>query len=140
MKRYDPKLREAMVEIKKILKDYDIAAFIALASPTHGEFEMTIDQPTWSNVRFINDGKGVHVKIHMASDKKRTEATISALMAIHDLSAMGFGQAKQIVDIVKKHVEIDHTPFAGKGINHDDIEKYEQRADVLPIKRPLDEN
>lgn len=50
-KLYDPKLREAMEEIKPILKKYDCMATVILASPSNSEF---LFQPTasWSVSRW----------------------------------------------------------------------------------------
>ena len=122
MKKYDPMLREAMTEINGILEKYDIAGFIALISPTHAEFKLTIDKPSWSNLRFLKDGKAVHFKVHMKSDPENTEATAHALYSLRDLCALGFGQTNDIIEMVEKidAVKVEHTPFGGSGINNDD--------------------
>ncbi len=109
---FDPKLRECMVEIEKLMKKYDCAGFISLNSPTHGEFQSFLTHMTWSNIRFIPHSKGeaAHVKIHMKSSPQKTEATVFAIFAIRDMAALCFQQMDQIAKQIGSAVEINHPP------------------------------
>lgn len=118
MKGYDPKLRDAMDEIKSILQEYDIGGFISLNSKTHGEFKIAIDLPTWSVVKFTEDEKAVRVKFKK-EQKEEAEATIAMIANMRDLSAMLFMQSDQIIAQIEKHVQVDHVPFGG-GITNED--------------------
>ena len=120
MKSYDPKLREAMTEIEEVLKKHDIGGFIALASPSHTEFKVAIDVPTWSVVRYIKDGEAVHIKLYTKSRHADTEATVHMIASIRDLCVLAFGQTEQIMNKIEEQVKVVHVPFGGKGITNDD--------------------
>lgn len=45
--QYSPKLKKAMEEIKRILKDHDIAASVVLHTPGHSEYYLRIN-PSYS--------------------------------------------------------------------------------------------
>lgn len=115
---YDPKLREAMTEIDEILKRYDIGAFVTLHSKAHTEFKFKID-PTWSMMRFIKEGEVVHIKLHNATNKENTEASVGMIYSIRDLCGMYFMQCDKLADQIEKHCKVIHVPF-GSGINNDD--------------------
>lgn len=51
----DPKLKEAMEEIKVVLKKYDCAASVLLQSPAHAEFLYELS-PSWSCVTLSPEG------------------------------------------------------------------------------------
>jgi hypothetical protein len=56
-KPYDPNLREAMEEIKAVLKKHDCMGAIILVSPTHSEF-LFHPEASWSVVHFEDDPDG----------------------------------------------------------------------------------
>jgi hypothetical protein len=118
-KSYDPKLREAMNEINKILKAYDIGGFVVLNSKTHSEFKLFLDTPTWSKVRWVSDGKALHLKVHMKSTPKETEATVHMLYSVRDLCGMQFMMLDKLATQVEQSVKVEHLPFGG-GIKNDD--------------------
>lgn len=115
---FDPKLRVVIKEIENTLRKHDIGGFVALDSGTHGEFKFFIETPSWSNARFIQDGKAMHIKLHAKSDHKKTEMTVGMLMNIRDMAAVAFKGADSIIEQIKNHIEIDHEPL--KGLNNDD--------------------
>src|SRR6266404_4691089 len=94
---YDPELRAAIEEISKIYKKYDCGGFVSLVSATHGEFKNFIDSPSWSNIRFLKEGKAAHIKIHMKSDPKNTEATAHLLCSLRDTAVMAFQSADELL-------------------------------------------
>jgi hypothetical protein len=108
---YDPALRAAMDDIEKVLKKYDIGGFVSLASRTHGEFKMFIETPSWSNARFMKEGKAIHVRLHSKSDHANTEDTVAMLDNIQKMSALAFQQADGIVKMIEKHVKVERTPM-----------------------------
>lgn len=116
---YDPKLREAMAEIKEIMKKYDVGGYVALGSKSHYEFAMLIDVPSWSMLRWTTENGQAHLKIYAKSQKENTDATVGLLVNLKDLCALGFGQLQKCEEQLRQVVEIEHTPF-GKGISNDD--------------------
>ena len=119
MKSYDQKLRDAMSEIEEVLRKYDCGALISLHSKSHSEFRLFIETPTWSNVRWIRDGQGVHLKLHSKSDHENTEATVAMLADIKDQCAMWFLNTEKLMEQIKSHVTVVHVPFGG-GIKNED--------------------
>lgn len=49
--KYDPKLREAMEEVRALCKKYDVMAAVLLVSQSHSEFGNILD-PSWSVMRW----------------------------------------------------------------------------------------
>jgi hypothetical protein len=120
MKNYSPKLREAMGEIEEIMKHYDIGGFVILNDRDHAEFKYFIDSPTWSNVRRVKDGEALHLKLHVKSDKAKTESTISMLYSVRDLCGLGFLQMDKLANQIEHHVNVEHLPFGPNGISNED--------------------
>lgn len=50
---FDPKLKDAVTEIDLILRRYDIAGAVMLASKTHAEYYFA-PNPTWSAITISN--------------------------------------------------------------------------------------
>lgn len=117
--QYDPKLKKAMMEIRKTLEFYDIGASVVLHSPGHAETYMKVD-PSYS-CAFIHqdtDGSmGVRVRSRLAEDHggdaakqhKIQEDTVN----MFDAMAEHVGkQALNFMDIMKmleKKFEITRT-------------------------------
>lgn len=116
---YDPKLREAMDEIKEILKKHDIGGFITLNSRSHGEFAMAVDLPTWSVVRYLRDGEAMHMKLYTKSRHADTEDTVAMIASIRDLCALGFDQSQKMMDKIEEQVKVTHLPVVGRITNED---------------------
>ena len=64
---YSPKLKKAMEEIKKILDEHDIAGFVALHTPGHGEYFMHLT-PSYSCVQVDNATGGFRVRSRIQED------------------------------------------------------------------------
>lgn len=120
MKSYDPALRLAMTEIEEVLKKYDCGAFVSLHSKGHGEFKLCLESPSWSGIRFENDGQMVRVKLHMKSAPENTEASIGMIANIRDVCGLVFAQMDKVFTRLQKDAEIEHTPFGPMGIRNDD--------------------
>lgn len=58
-KPYDPQLREAAEEFKRICEKYDCAGVVLFVSKTHSEFVNRID-PSWSVMRL--EGPGIRFR------------------------------------------------------------------------------
>ena len=121
-KGYSPALREAMKDIEAVMRKHDIGGFVTLQNKTHAEFRFFVDIPTWSNVRWLKDEKGFHLKLHAKSDKQNTDATVGMLYSIKDLCALAFGQMDKVSNQIEQQVKVEHIPFGGKGINTEGLE------------------
>lgn len=119
-KNYDPRLREAMDEIKYVMKKHDIGGYISLHSKSHSEFQLAIDIPTWSIARFIREGAGVHLKLYTKSRHADTENTVAMIASIMDLSGMAFMQCKQLMEKIEQQIKVIHVPFGPNGITNED--------------------
>lgn len=116
---YDPKLREAMAEIKEVMKKHNVGGFLAIGNKTHFEFAVAIDIPTWSTIRFTTENGLAHLKLHTKSRKEDTEATVGLVVNLQDLCALGFQQLDIMKAQIEKHVEIEHTKFGKNGISNE---------------------
>lgn len=87
--QYSPKLKNAMEDIKKILKEYDIAAVIVLHNPGFSEYLMKID-PSYSCAKFehiplmagqsMSAGLGVRIRAKLVDfngDREKQKKVIS---------------------------------------------------------------
>lgn len=115
--QYSPKLKKAMEEIKEILDKHDIAAYVALHTPGHGEYLMHLN-PSYSCVQFDpatgaarirsriqedhNGDKKAHIK--MLSD---TANMLGSLSQVVGQNAMSLIQLSEIAD---EALQADHTP------------------------------
>jgi hypothetical protein len=111
---YDPKLKEAMAEIKAILSKHDIAGAISLVSETHSEYRLQF--PSWSMAQLTEKGLRFRGK---AADYPNKEAanealtrSLHVLLQIRDLTAQHQAVMLKILDALEKHVDFDHTPYA----------------------------
>lgn len=124
-KKFDPVLREAMDEISAILKKKDIGGVVALTSPTHGEFKMYFDTPSWSVISFDQRPDGavaVRVKAAMATDPDvaipKMEATMHMIYSCQDIIGNAFMLIEQLKSETAKHVDVVHNPvFSGARVS-----------------------
>ncbi len=111
----DPKLKQAIAEIRAILNKHDIGAAITLVSDTHAEFYYHLT-PSWSVVQ-IRD-----TTLHFKSRRKDfktlkeqvrcTTLSTSMLCQIRDLNAHSFNFMEGVLTNLSKHYHIDHKAFA----------------------------
>lgn len=113
----DPKLKEAMAEIKGILRKHDIAACVTLVSETHSEFYHGID-PSWSAAYFEREqylrirAKRADFKT-LEEQKRCVNLTVHMLHQIRDLNAQSFANMERVIDMLNERFDIEHVPFAG---------------------------
>src|SRR3990167_2276574 len=117
---FDPNLKDAAEEIKKIMQKYDIGGHITLVSPTHSEFMYAIT-PSWSCARFERLPNG-EVGIRFTATEKRygcketsrkyQENTAHLLLQIRDLGVQAFQTMENVHEQLKKHIDIEHKPFS----------------------------
>lgn len=114
---YDPKLRQAMAEIRAICRKHDIGGAILLTSETHSEFAYLIDLPSWSIVRFEGDG-GVRLRSTdlptREAKKHGVEMTAGMLFALRDLAINTANDTGQLCSLLEQHFEIEHKSLIGR--------------------------
>jgi hypothetical protein len=104
---YDPELRKAMDEIRKLLKKYDCGGHITLVSKTHGEFTLVV--PKWAAIDC--DGAKVHIRLHAKSNKEEANLTCHYLYSLRDTCSATFMGLKRMIDEIEKKIGVDHEPF-----------------------------
>ena len=111
----DPKLKEAMAEIKAICRKHDIAGDIRLVSDSHSEFAYEFS-PSWSVVSL--QGSQLRIKAKRADFKTKAQQKLCVDMSIgmihmfRDLNVQGFENMQRMVDMLGKHFDITHEAFA----------------------------
>jgi len=110
---YSPKLKEAMAEIKAILKKHDIAGHVVLHEPGFSEYLLAIE-PSWSLLRFdknqirfrskLEDFTGDRDAQHQAS-----ENTVSLIKHFVDVLNRDAGIFEDLHKILLKHWKITHS-------------------------------
>ena len=114
----DPKLKEAMAEIKAICRKHDIAGYVVLVSPTHAEFLLEPD-PTWSALKWEDKEAGAlrfrvnEGELGKELAKKTSELTCHIVYQIRDLCAKGFMFTDSMTKLIEEQVEVDHKSFEG---------------------------
>ena len=115
--QYSPKLKRAMEQINKILKDNDIGGYVVIHSPEHGGhseylFELT---PKYSCVEWFPQKDGVKIKgklIHYNGNKdlrdKKLNATINMLHHLSTVTGQNSLNLMQISDKADKTWEAEH--------------------------------
>ena len=103
---YSPKLKKAMKEIREILKREDIGGLVILNDGEgHGEYALFLEEPTWSNIRFLPGGSGVRTKLHMKSKPKETAMTVNMICNQLALVAKMVQFLSKIADQFSEYVE-----------------------------------
>ena len=114
----DPKLKEAMAEIRSVCTKHDIAGYITLVSKIHSEFGLEVT-PSWSAAYWEDKAKGqLRMKVKTSEvgrdrAKEMLQLTCHMVYQIRDLCAQGFYYMQTMTELIEKQVEVDHTPFAG---------------------------
>ena len=118
----DPRLKDAMRAINRILRSYDIAGAITLVSKTHSEFRYQF--PTWSVVqpeRGPNGEEGIRVRSYeayygdKAKQKQALEESLHCLYNIRDLAGQTFIVFENLTHQVEEvsGLDIEHRPLSG---------------------------
>jgi len=133
----DPKLKEAMKEIRKVMAKHDIAGWITLFSPTNSEFGMEIT-PTWSCAFWEDKDEGKlrfrakQAELGKEVAKQKIERTAHMIFSMRDLCARGFQYADNMAKLLGTQLQIEHTPLSG-------FEPHQERKDLDGF-RPIEEN
>lgn len=114
---YDPKLKEAMAEIRAVLHKHDISGFVSLASPTHVEYGLFIEKPSWSMVKWNDDGTFVF-QVRKAHPE-RTDQTAHMLYGIRDTSKYIGGALDTMLELLESQVDVDHVPMSEHNVRPD---------------------
>lgn len=107
----DPKLKQAMEEIKSVLKNYDIAGTAILQSQTHGEWLNEIS-PSWSCAKL--EGEALQVKAlakdypSIAARNEAIEVTVGMLCAFRDGSNKLRENMEAVLAMLSQKFEIEH--------------------------------
>lgn len=111
--QYSPKLKKAIEEIKAILKKHDIAAFVALHTPGHGEFLLELS-PSYSCAKFNGDTIRVKAKLKedFAGDRAKqvqvVTDTSNMLRMLAEMTRDYANNLDQISRMVDKVADAEH--------------------------------
>ena len=108
---YDPDLKQAVIDIKQILKKYDISGAIGLCSKTHAEFYMEF--PEWSCVKLEESGKvAIDIKREnfesMDAAVKAVQNTTHVLLRNIDMSNYVIEAMEEILSHIEPKFDITH--------------------------------
>ena len=132
----DPKLVQAMKEVRAVLKKHDIAAWVTLYSATHSEFGMEVT-PSWSCAYWEDKEQG---KLRFRAKQKEIgrekahaliTATCHMIFSMRDLCAKGFQYADNMAKLLQTQVQVDHKPLSN-------VTTHSERAQVDGF-RPIEE-
>ena len=107
----DPKLQQAMAEMKEICKKYDCGGLVILASQTHGEYAVTF--PEWSKcyLQTQPDGsEGLRFKAKGNDDDKTIGATVHMLQVFQKQSASWANFLDHLLEILETKMVITGGP------------------------------
>lgn len=116
----DPKLQQAMEEIKAILTKYDLAALISLGGETHHE-HLTAVTPSWSCVKLFRDDQGrigIRVKALRAdfpsleAQRECVTKTVGMFVTFHDIARKHQQNMENLLVSINKQIQ-----FNGKSID-----------------------
>jgi len=118
----DPRLKDAMRAIARILRTYDIAGAITLVSKSHAEFRYQF--PTWSVVqpeKGPEGQEGIRIRSFkeyypsVEAQKQAMEASLHCLYQIRDLAGQTFLVFENLTSQVEEvsGLTIEHHPFSG---------------------------
>lgn len=108
----DQRLKDAMEEIKPLLKKYDCAAIVLLSSEKNKEFFYELS-PTWSCARFTGEG-ALRIKAlaadfpSNAAQKKTVEATAGIFLGFIDLLDRAKRDMRTVAEMLGSKFDISH--------------------------------
>lgn len=119
--QYSPKLKKAMVAIKAILKEYDIAGLVVIHTPGHSEYLVRID-PSYSCAKFESDSM-VRIRAKLADfngDKdawtKKVTDTSNMLSLLSEVTMRTGLSVAELSERMDKIVDAEH--FGGGHTSH----------------------
>lgn len=122
--QYSARLKEAMAEIKAVLRRYDIASYVVLSEPGCSEYLFDLE-PSWSAMQLVkgadNAVVGMRVRAKRAefdsaeAQHRRIEDTLNLLTHLSDLLGehrQAFAQLRARIEekVDAEHSEGVHTP------------------------------
>ena len=118
----DPRLKDAMRAITRILRQYDIAGAVTLVSKTHAEFRY--QWPTWSVVqpeRGPDGQQGLRIRSYETwygdkeAQKLAMEESLHCGYQIRDIAAQTFLMFDDLLQQIEETsgLDIEHRPFSG---------------------------
>lgn len=116
--QYSPKLKRAIEQIKKILKDNEIAGFVAIHTPGHAEYLLEITPPyscaEWNATKdsIIVKGKLVHYNGDKEKRDKKLTDTINMLSCLSEVTGQN---ALNLLQVSKQADEVWDAEHTGGG-------------------------
>ena len=105
---YDPKVRSVIHEIESVLKKHDVAGAVILANGEgNSEYRLFIDTPTWSTIRFVKDGEGIHMQVYAKSKPIETGKTVNMIVHFKDQLGENFMRVDKIGKMMHQHLNIE---------------------------------
>jgi phosphopantetheinyl transferase (holo-ACP synthase) len=107
----DPKLIEAMEEIKAVLKKHDVAGVVILGSQSHAEYLFEVS-PSWSCATLDENGL-LHVRAiasEFGSKEARNKAvddTVGMFVTLNDATRFVTSQLDKLLVLLSKHMKIN---------------------------------
>lgn len=84
----DEVLAAVMAEVQGVLDKWDVMGVVAIVDGKgHAEWRLAIDRPTWSTIRFLKDGRGIHFKGYMKTRPVDTQKTTNGICCATDVVA-----------------------------------------------------
>lgn len=113
---FDPKLRAAMADFRRLCVKYDIGAYMVLASESHLEFGLQIAEPSWSVLSWMDaknappGAKTIRFKHRpkTAEGKEHSNATSNMVLGIRDQLGNAFLMFNQLAKQLQDTLDIEH--------------------------------
>ena len=114
----DPKLKEAMEEVKAILAKHDIAAIVVLASQTHGEHLYHVN-PSWSCVKLEGDALRIKAQRQdfpdLETQKKCVTESVGMLAVFMDVANIASKNMESMLEVIGQHIEFTNRSYRDDG-------------------------
>ena len=107
----DPKLQEAMAEIRAVIQKHDIGGHVVLVSNTHAQYLYELS-PSWSAITLSDSGE-LRIRANRrdfktAEDHQRViEGSAHILAGIRDTTAIAAQNMEASMDVLKRQVTIE---------------------------------
>jgi hypothetical protein len=110
--QYSPKLKMAMEEIKKVLKQYDIAGMVVLHEPGHSEYFMDIE-PSYSCAKHNGDHVRIRAKLadfdgNKEAHRKKVTDTSNMLNLLGEVGARTSMSIINVSEQLDRIVDAEH--------------------------------
>jgi hypothetical protein len=116
-KPFDQNLRDAVREIRGVLKKRNIGGYLILGSETHLEYAAMWDIPTWSVLIAETTPDGMVTRMKAKNTDPRWKPTINMLCGFRDAMHNSQNHADELIEIARQH----HV-FVSKNLKNEDPE------------------